>query len=124
MLGRADVLRHELEIRGAYTNGVEAHELSSESQDIGCRGCGREVVVGLPVPRRLLARLPRDDERLKIPLAKRWHRTERGLDAIRGAADADGDVVIANPGVASRVECRDEPGTGSGAQLAVAEAIS
>ena len=74
MLGRADVLRHEIEVRGADANRIEAHELSGEAQDVGGRGCGREVVVGLPALRRLLTCLAGDDERLEISLAERRHR--------------------------------------------------
>ena len=49
MLGGADVLGHEIEVRGANPDRVEAHELSREAQDIGRRGGGREIV-GLACP--------------------------------------------------------------------------
>src|SRR5262245_6315712 len=104
MLSRADVLRHEFEICGAYANRIDAHELSGETQDVGGRGRSREVVVRLPALRRLLTGLAGDDEGLEISLAKRWHRAEGGLDAIRRAVDADGDVVVANSRVPNRVE--------------------
>ena len=118
MLGCADVLGHEIEVRGANPDRVEAHELSREPEDIGRRGGGREIV-GILALRRLIVGPAGDDERLELALAEWRDRAEGGLDPIRCAADADGDLVVTNPGVARDVERRNEPVGGSEPQQAV-----
>ena len=85
---------------------------------ISGRGGGREIV-GTPALRRLIVGPAGDDERLELALAEWRDRAEGGLDPIRCAADADGDLVVTNPGVARDVERRNEPVGGSEPQQAV-----
>ena len=106
MLGVADVLGHELEVRCANANRVEADKLSCEAQDIGRRGAGGEIVG--PALRRQIVGPASDDQRLKLALAEWRYRAEVGFDAICGAADPDGDVVFADACIADNVERRDK----------------